>query len=118
MTVGAPAWPPFAFAGMSPTTTSPSPYGTSSASPPIRLTKSRTHSAARRTSSACAGSALTLGIAMNSRNSSSQEASTGGEFSCRRRLEPGRDDRRAAPGRDDRGTASLDLLAEQRRDQD
>src|SRR5437763_1166355 len=39
------------------------------------LTKSRTHSPARRTSSTWAGSALTLGMAMNSRNSSSQVCS-------------------------------------------
>ena len=38
----------------------------------MRFTKSRTHSARFRTSSACAGSALTLGIAMNSRSSSTQ----------------------------------------------
>src|SRR2546423_4220395 len=66
---------------MSPITRSRSPWGTSSASPPKRLTKSRTHSAARRRSSWCAGSALTDGIAMNSRNSSSQACSTAGEFS-------------------------------------
>src|SRR6478672_10179659 len=77
MTVGASA--PLALAGMSPMTRSRSPMGTSSASPPARFTKSRTHSAARRTSSRCAGSALTLGIAMNSRSSSTQVCSTGGE---------------------------------------
>src|SRR5438270_6255488 len=66
---------------MSPITRSRSPCGTSSASPPARLTKSRTHSAARRTSPRWAGSALTLGIAMNSRSSSSQACSTAGESS-------------------------------------
>src|SRR5438552_6173934 len=71
------------FAGMSPITRSRSPIGTSSASPPMRLTKSRTHSAARRTSSWCAGSALTEGIAMNSRSSSNQACSTAGESSYR-----------------------------------
>src|SRR5256885_14499549 len=66
---------------MSPMTRSRVPFGTSSASPPRRLTKSRTHSAARRRSSWCAGSALTDGIAMNSRNSSSQACSTARECS-------------------------------------
>src|SRR3954447_891337 len=74
MTVGAPA--PFVVAGMSPITRSRVPRRWSSASPPARLTKSRTHSAARRTSSWCAGSALTDGMATNSRSSSSQACST------------------------------------------
>src|SRR6478672_3025031 len=91
MTVGASA--PLAFAGMSPMTRSRSPIGTSSASPPARFTKSRTHSAARRTSSRCAGSALTLGMAMNSRSSSTQVCSTGGESTWTEiRLVPESDD--------------------------
>src|SRR5215831_6909937 len=68
---------------MSPMTRSRVPLGTSSASPPMRLTKSRTHSAARRRSPWCAGSALTEGMAMNSRSSSSQDWFTGGESTCR-----------------------------------
>src|SRR5580765_761901 len=91
MTVG--AFAPLAFAGMSPMTRSRSPIGTSSASPPARFTKSRTHSAARRTWSRCAGSALTLGIAMNSRSSSTQVCSTGGESTWTEiRLVPERDE--------------------------
>src|SRR5438067_6816387 len=43
-------------------------------------------SAARRTSSRCAGSALTDGIAMNSRSSSTQACSTAGHFTELRRL--------------------------------
>src|SRR3954470_17504874 len=48
----------------------------SSASPPARRTKSRTHSPACRTSPACCGSALTLGIRSSSESSSSQAWST------------------------------------------
>ena len=60
-------------AGISPTTSGAgSAVGTSSASPPAARTKSRTHSPARTTSAACAGSALTLGIRRNSESSSSQ----------------------------------------------
>src|SRR5439155_698519 len=64
---------------MSPMTRSRVPFGISSASPPVRLTKSRTHSAARRRSPWCAGSALTDGMAMNSRSSASQVSFTAGE---------------------------------------
>src|SRR5262249_34385857 len=67
---------------MSPMTRSRVPFGTSSASPPVRFTKSRTHSAARRRSSWCAGSALTEGMETNSRSSSSQDRSTSGESTC------------------------------------
>src|SRR5262245_61004072 len=49
---------------------------TSSAAPPAETTKSRTHSAARRTSSACAGSALTLGMAISSASSSTTVSCT------------------------------------------
>src|SRR5215472_1872071 len=53
-----------------------SPNGTSSAVPPIRRMKSQTHSPARLTSSLWAGSALTLGIAINSASSARQASST------------------------------------------
>src|SRR5919204_3607721 len=85
-TVGAPA--PFALAGISPRTSSRSPKGVTSASPPERLTSSASHSAARTTSSRCAGSALTDGIAMNSRSSSSQAASTPANFTQQKRDSP------------------------------
>ena len=52
--------------------------------PRRRLTKSRSHSAARRTSSRCVGSALIDGIAMNSRSSSSQAWSTARNSTSRR----------------------------------
>ena len=52
------------------------PVSTSSASPPALRTKSRTQAAASRTSAACAGSALTLGMRMSSESSSSQAWST------------------------------------------
>src|SRR5438132_1513868 len=74
MTVGALPLP--AVAGISPRTSSRSPNGVTSASPPERLTRSASHWAARTTSCRCAGSALTEGIAMNSRSSSSQACST------------------------------------------
>src|SRR5436190_6504325 len=77
MTVGESPFP--VLAGISPSTSSRSPNGVTSASPPERLTRSASHSAARTTSSRCAGSALTDGIAMNSRSSSSQACSTAGE---------------------------------------
>ena len=57
--------------GISPTTSGRSPYGTSSASPPLRRTLSATHSAAWTTSPACAGSALTDGMLSSSPSSSS-----------------------------------------------
>src|SRR5436190_3116658 len=75
MTVGESPFP--VLAGISPSTSSRSPNGVTSASPPERLTRSASHPAARTTSSRCAGSALTDGIAMNSRSSSSQACSTG-----------------------------------------
>src|ERR1051325_9586496 len=46
--------------------------GTTSASPPAPRTKPASHSAAALTSSPCAGSALTLGIATSSESSSCQ----------------------------------------------
>src|SRR5918999_3835849 len=73
MTVGA-CPPPFA-ARISPTASGWRSPGTTSHSPPAARTNSQTHSPARRTSSACAGSALTLGMRRNSKSSSSQTAS-------------------------------------------
>src|SRR3954452_12650699 len=52
------------------------PVSTSSPSPPAARTKSRTHSAARTTSSWCVASALTLGMRRSSENSSSQAGSS------------------------------------------
>src|SRR5216684_2617717 len=62
---------------MSPSASSFSPNGVSSAVPPMRRMKSQTHSPARLTSSRCAGSALTEGIAMNSLSSLCQVSSMG-----------------------------------------
>src|SRR5439155_15535905 len=64
---------------MSPTTSGCDSVSCSSASPPARRTKSRTHSPAWRTSSACCGSALTLGIRSNSESSASQASFTAAE---------------------------------------
>src|SRR5437764_15035960 len=62
----------------------------SSASPPAPRMKSRTHSAATRTSPACSGSALTLGMRRSSESSSSQSAGSSATAweSIRRRSEP------------------------------
>src|SRR5262245_34895499 len=62
---------------MSPSASSFSPNGVSSASPPMRSTKSHTHRPAVLTSSRCAGSALTLGIARKSFSSLRQVSSMG-----------------------------------------
>src|SRR5215471_3315279 len=62
---------------MSPSTSSRSPNGVSSAVPPMRRMSSQTHSPARLTSSRWAGSALTLGIAISSASSARQASSTG-----------------------------------------
>src|SRR5436190_4717951 len=66
---------------MSPMTSGCESVSCSSASPPARRTKSRTHSPAPRTSPACCGSALTLGIRSNSESSSSHAWSTAAESS-------------------------------------
>src|SRR5262245_24069852 len=70
MTVGA-LLAPFE-AGISPTTSGRPLRSSSPAVPPARSTNPATHSAARRTSPACAGSALTLGMASSSASSSNQ----------------------------------------------
>src|SRR5207302_870513 len=72
MTVGAPE----ADAGTSPIASGRPSCQTISAVPPARLTKSRTHSPARTTSSPCSGSALTLGIAIHSESSAIHDWST------------------------------------------
>src|SRR5437868_7169736 len=64
-------------ARISPSASSFSPWGVSSAVPPhLERMKSHTHSPACFTSSRCAESALTLGIAMNSASSLRQVSST------------------------------------------
>src|SRR2546429_3461029 len=63
-------------ARISPSASSFSPNRVSSAVPPMSRMKSQTHSPARFTSSRCAGTALTDGIAMNSLSSARQVSST------------------------------------------